>query len=203
MDRIPGFAPGIVTTNEDPEGTGRIKVMIPGLIEPETPYWVMPGNWPGGGRGDRHGSQYPPPAQGSQVAVIFEYGIYADPDAHAFYFGGYYGLSPAGTQAGPEILDTAASAGDAQKHVVLWEGASLLAYVVESDTEERLVLCAKRTMSKIEIDAKAGADGNSEAIYIEARTLLSLYSKGVLDIRADGGVQIQGRVVDDITTAGI
>jgi len=201
MDTISGFAPGVVTRNDDPDGTGRIKVMIPGLLD-ETPYWVMPGNWPGGG-GIGKGSQYPPPPIGGQVQVIFQYGVYLDPNSVAFYMSGYYGQTEEGVQAGPEIISAAASPADAHKRTVLWEGASLLAYIVEDDTEERLVLQAKATGSKIEINAKDGTDGKSETIYIEARTALSLYSRGLLDIAADGVVQIQGRRVDSVTSRGI
>jgi hypothetical protein len=201
MDTIPGFAPGIVINNKDPNGTGRIKVRIPGVLD-ETPYWVMPGNWPGAG-GVGKGSQYPPPPINGHVAVIFEYGIYSAPDAHAFYFTGYYGHKEDGMQAGPEIISAAPSAEEAHKRVVLWEGEDLLAYVVEDATESKLVLQAKLTGSKIEINAKDGAGGHAETIYIEARTLLSLYAKGNLDIRADGVVQIQGRPVDEFTERSI
>jgi hypothetical protein len=200
-DIIPGFAPGIITRNDDPTGGGRIKASMPGILD-ETPYWVMPGNWPGGG-GVAKGSQYPPPPIGGQVGLIFQYGIYDDPNSEAFYFGGYYGHKEDGVQAGPEIISAAASAADAMKRVVLWEGASLLAYIVEDDTEEKLVLQAKTTGSKIEINAKDGTDGKSETITIEARTGLSLYSRGLLDIASDSVVQIQGRRVDSVTKRGI
>lgn len=202
MDVIPGFAPAVVTKNEDPQGTGRIKVCIPGLLEPETPYWVMPMCWPGAG-GIGKGSQYPPPSPGAQVAVIFEYGIYLDPDSHAMYLTGYYGLNANGGQAGPSYIDTGNSIADRHKRVILWEGASLVAYIVEDNSEEKLVLQAKNTGSKIEINAKDGTGGKSETIYVESRTMLSLYSKGLLDIKADGVVQIQGRRVNDQTIKDI
>ena len=202
METIPGFAPGIVTRNDDPDGTGRIKVLIPGVLEPETPYWVMPGGWPGAG-GVGRGSQYPPPAIGGQVIVIFEYGVYADPDSHAFYLTGYYGQTEAGIQAGPEVISEASGPVDAHKRTVLWEGDSLMAYFVDDDTDKKLVLMAKGTGSKIEINAADGIGGKSETIYIEARTCLSLYSKGMIDIKADGLVQIQGRRVNDLSVGGI
>jgi len=201
-DTIPGFAFAVVVDNDDPEGTGRIHVAIPGIIEPKTAYWVMPGCWPGAGQIGK-GSQYPPPPQGSQVMVVFEHGIYRPSESRAIYLTGYYGLKPDGSQAGPPVLNEAATAADAQKRTVLWEGASLIAYIIEDDTEEKLVLKAKATGSKIEINAKDGQGGKSETIRIEARTALSLYSKGIIDIKSDSLVQIQNRRVDDITTRSI
>jgi len=201
-DRIQGFAFAVVVTNDDPEGTGRIIIAIPGIIEPRSSYWVMPACWPGAGQVHK-GSQYPPPPQGSQVMVIFEHGIYRGADSRAVYLTGYYGLDSNGSQAGPPVLNEATSAQKAQQRVVLWEGASLVAYLIEDDEEEKLVLKAKATGSKIEINAKDGQGGKSESIYIEARTLLSLYARGTIDIRADGAVQIQGRRVDSLTTRSL
>ncbi len=202
MDIISGFAPAIVTNIDDPNGTGRIKVMIPGLLEPEAPYWVMPMCWPGAG-GVGKGSQYPPPAVKSQVAVIFEYGIYLDADSHAMYLTGYYGHTADGFQAGPTVISAVATPADSLKRTVLWEGDALVAYFIEDATEERLIFQCKNTGSKIELNAKDGENGTAETIYIEARTVLSLYAKGLLDIKADGVVQIQGRKVDSITTRSI
>lgn len=201
-DRIPGFVFAIVVDNADPEATGRIIVSVPGIIEPKTAYWVMPACWPGAGQIGK-GPQYPPPPEGAQVMVMFEHGIYRPADSHAVYLTGYYGLKPDGTQAGPPVLDEADTAARAQQRTVLWEGASLVAYIIEDDEEEKLVLKAKATGSKIEINAKDGQGGKSECIYIEARTLLSLYAKGTLDIRADGRVQIQGREVDAMSTRSL
>lgn len=203
-DFIAGFVPGIVTNIDDPEGTGRIKVRIPGLFdEPEAPYWIMPAGWPGAGKVGR-GSQYPPPPINAHVYIMFEYGVWKSPDAHAVYLTGYYGiLEDTNVQAGPEIISDAPTAERAHQRVVLWEGDSLIAYIIEDEDEERLIMQAKATGSKIEINAKDGTGGKSETIYIEARTMLSLYSKGLLDIKSDSRVQIQGRIVDSGTGRGI
>lgn len=205
-DTIAGFVPGIVTDIEDPSAGGRVKVRVPGLIEPETPYWVMPMTWPGGGRGDNRGSQYPPPPVGSQVAVMFEYGKYLEPDSHAVYFTGFYGLdTDAGTYAGPAAIGEASTIAQTRDRTVVWEGEKLRLYFIEDATasEYRAVIEAKATGSKIEINAADGENGKSETINVEARTQLTLYSRGIVDISADGAVQIQGRTVDDVTTRSI
>lgn len=202
MDLIPGFAPGIVRDNADPEGTGRVRVEIPGLMA-ITPYWVMPGNWMAQGAG--RGAQGPPPDEGMQVGVIFEYGQYLDPNSHAFYFTGYYGIATTGASNGPTAVSSAPNAAASRKRACLWESTKLMAYVVDDPdgADERLVLQSKVSGSKIELNAADGPSGKAESIYIEARTLLSLYAKGAVDIRADGHVTIQGRRVNDLRRGDI
>lgn len=194
---IPGFAPAVVRENNDPEGLGRVRVELPGLMT-LTPYWVMPAERR---KGDGEGSQYPPPDVGEPVCVTFMYGEWMAPDSVAFYFGSFHGVLASGASAGPTIPASAASADSARKHAVLWESAGLVAYVYSDpdNDDEKLVLKAKTSGSKIEINARDGASGKAESIYIEARTLLSLYSVGLLDIRSDTAVQIQGRRVADLT----
>jgi len=201
MDVIPGFAPGIVRDNEDPEGTSRIRVEIPGRLQ-ITPYWVMP-LFPT--RGTGNGSQYPPPGVGMPVMCIFEYGIYSSPNSRAFYMGGYYGVLESGSSAGPAVPAAAPSADKARKYTVLWETAKLSAFVVDDpdNDDERIVLQSKTSGSKIEINAADGASGKAETIYIEARTMLSLYAQGPIDIKSDTFVQIQGRKVRDLRTGDI
>jgi hypothetical protein len=201
MDIIPGFAPGIVRNNNDPEGSGRVKVEIPGLLK-LTPYWVMP-LWPA--RGVTRGSRYPSPDEGHPVMVVFEYGKYQGPNCKAFYFGGYYGLYSDGTNAGPSVVAAAPTAADTRKYAVLWESAGVVAYVVDDpDTPaQSIILKAKTSGTQIVLNAADGQSGKSETITIEARTLLSLYAKGPVDISSDSSVTIQGRVVNDKTTRSI
>jgi len=198
---IQGFATGIVRDNEDPEGTGRVRVEIPGVLV-ITPYWVMP-LWPA--QGVNRGSQYPPPEVGHPVMCIFEYGQYALPNSRAYYMAGYYGIDATGASAGPTVPAAAESADKARKYAVLWESSKLIAYVVDDpdNDDERIVLKAKTSGSKIEINAADGESGKAETITIEARTMLSLYAQGLIDIQSDTGVQIQGRRVRDLTTGDI
>lgn len=201
MDAIPGFVPGIVMDNSDPEGTGRVKAKIPGLMEPMTPYWIMPANWPGAG-GVHTGSQYPPPPLNAQIFIMFEYGQYQAADSHAIYLTGYYGLTEDKAPAGPTIVGTATTAANAHKRVCFWEDDKFIAYVINDDTEKRLVLQAKTSGSKVEINAADGNSGKAETIYIEARTALSLYSQGLVDIQGMI-VQINGRKVSSLTNSMI
>jgi hypothetical protein len=201
-DVISGFVPGIVRDNEDPEGTGRVKAEIPGVYAPYAPYWINP-MWPAKKVGE--GAQYPPPDAGTPIGIIFMYGRYRGPGVVAFYFTGYYGITEAGASAGPTIIASAASAAEARKRWCFWESEHLVAYGVDDpeNDNEKLVLQSKVGGSKIELNVADGAQGKSESIYIEAKTLLSLYSFGLLDIAAKGLVQIQGRRVSDLTKKGI
>lgn len=196
MDVIPGFAPGIVRDNNDPEGSGRIKVEIPGVLS-ITPYWVVPFNFPM--KRKHEGAQYPPPEPGEHVAVIWEYGKWKAPDSRALYLTGYYGRSESGWNAGPTIISGAPTAKAARDRVCLWESAKMIAYIEEdkeADTSRFTLMC-KTSGSKIEVDAAGGASKKAEDIIIEARSRLSIYAKGLIDIQADGKVQIQGREVTD------
>jgi hypothetical protein len=68
-----GYYLGEVTNREDPEGRDRIKLRIPGLIEPECPDWAVPLGVPQAGTAQRGGPSGAP-AKGATVAVIFEQG---------------------------------------------------------------------------------------------------------------------------------
>lgn len=200
---IPGFVPGIVKENVDPDGTGRIKVMIPGLFEPITPFWVMPAGWPGAG-GLNQGSQYPAPPVDSHVFVMFEQGRFDDPsEVNAIYLTGYYGLkkteatisTPASlTSAGPAICTNTDAAENVPKRCAIWENESLHISVIDEPETKKVTIQSKKGGSKIELNTSAGTGGKSELITIEATTAISLYAKGLLDIKGSV-VQINGRRV--------
>ena len=192
---IPGWVTGIVTENEDPEVSGRIKVKIPGLYE-ETPFWVYPAGWPGGGH-PSFGSQYRAPCVNAQVFVMFEWGVWDNPSkTRAIYLTGYYGLE-SGISAGPEAVFGAGSAAAARDRTVLWEDRHFQIYITEDvDTpENRVVIQTKVSGSRIELNASHGDSGVSETITLEARTGMSLFTRGVLNIDATCGIFINGRKV--------
>ena len=66
--KYPFLYEGEVTRRDDPDGLGRIKVRIPGVVEPETPSWAFPIGSQGGGWA-QHGSWEPPPI-GANVNVV-------------------------------------------------------------------------------------------------------------------------------------
>lgn len=93
--RFPFLFLGLVTDRADPEGLGRVKIEVPGLIEPQTPGWAWPLGVPGGGSRER--GTFEPPAIGAQVAVFFVHGLVD----HPCYFTGPWG-APGGSSDIPE-----------------------------------------------------------------------------------------------------
>ena len=81
--KLPYMYVGVVTKNDDPEKLGRVKVRIPGLVDPESA-WAFPMGAPGGGS-KRHGF-FSPPVVGAEVCVFFHGG---DPD-HPWFIGVQY-----------------------------------------------------------------------------------------------------------------
>ena len=70
--RYPGLYIGEVVDREDPEGIGRVRVRIPGLVEPAS-NWAFPLGTVGGGS-DRRGF-YSVPEKGAEVGVLFTTGV--------------------------------------------------------------------------------------------------------------------------------
>lgn len=70
--RLPFLYEGEVTNRKDPDGLGRVKIRIAGLVEPETPNWAFPVGVSGGGFA-QHG-HFEPPAVGANVDVFFKHG---------------------------------------------------------------------------------------------------------------------------------
>ena len=93
-ERLPFLYEGEVTRRDDPDGLGRVKVLIPGVVEPETPNWAWPAGAPGGGSAQR--GTFEPPAVGANVLVLFKLGERDYP----YYMTGPWG-EPAGTSDVP------------------------------------------------------------------------------------------------------
>jgi hypothetical protein len=73
--RLPFLYDGEVTNRTDPDGLGRVKIKIEGIVEPETPNWAEPIGVQGGGHANR--GTFEPPRIGANVSVMFKHG---DPD---------------------------------------------------------------------------------------------------------------------------
>lgn len=74
--RLTGMYVGHVTHRNDPEGLGRVRVCVPGLIEPYGP-WAWPLGTVGGGSKDR--GFFAVPEEGAEVAVFFNQGDVDEP----------------------------------------------------------------------------------------------------------------------------
>lgn len=175
--RLPGVCIGVVTNRIDPMKLGRVKVRIPGLIEPESG-WV----WPltiGGGSGGRGLNLVP--ALGADVAVFFNQG---DPD-HPYYLGGNWG-APGGA------IETPGKVADRPPEEACLVGAleteRWLVVFDDNESTASLLIQDKRSGDGIELDAV------QRGITIKGTAAVRIETVGLVDI-VGCQVQINGRVV--------
>jgi len=198
---VPGLLEGIVTDVSDPTGTGRIKVRYPGLEDYMTAYWVMPMGWAGAG-GQGQGAHPKPPPVGSEVVVMYAFGDYQHPKARAYFLTGWPGLREVGGGYGAAIVYEGASADAARNRASLYESDTFRVGLIEETATKKLIIQDKKRGTKIEINAADG-DGGSSTLRIEAVSGMSIYAKGPITIESDTQVNIQGRVVSDLSDADI
>ena len=99
--RLHGVFMGVVTDRRDPEGLGRVRVTVPGLLEPHSA-WARPLGTVGGGSKDQ--GIFAVPEVGAEVAVFFEQGQIDAP----LYLCAHCGKPDAGNEVPEEArLDTA------------------------------------------------------------------------------------------------
>jgi uncharacterized protein involved in type VI secretion and phage assembly len=174
-----GVYEGQVVDNVDPLKLGRVRFMIPGLVEPMSP-WTLPLASPGAGSDAR--GLWCIPSIGSNVAVLFKEG---DLDAPR-YLTGPWG-APDDTPETPTFARNL-SAADAVKVTGLqtkdWE-------IVLDDRPglERLTI-ANRTFPQNSITI----DGLSQAVEIRGTVAVQIRSTGIINIDALQ-VVINGRPV--------
>ena len=94
--RYVGFYNGSVTDNRDPEKLGRVRINIPGLIEPQSA-WAFPLGTVGGGSAQR--GFYNPPDIGADVGVWF---LQGEVD-HPFYVTAHWGIPDERETPGPDL----------------------------------------------------------------------------------------------------
>lgn len=138
---------GSVTKRDDPENRGRVKIYIPGLIEPETPDWVLPIGATGGGTAGR--GHIEPPDVGANVVVIF---VQGNPDKPR-YFVGPWGI-PGGTSDAPTNHEVE---GDDRQNAVTEDEE----WRIERDsrsTEKKLTITHRSSDLQIVLEAKALTD---------------------------------------------
>lgn len=116
--RYYGMYYGFVTSNIDPEGLGRVRITIPGLVEPESA-WAIPMSL--GGSAQSGG--WDVPKVGAAVGVMFHAGDIDEP----IYFRGWYGRGETPTpvtEAGNEDAVNKIKCFESDRHLVVLDGVN-------------------------------------------------------------------------------
>ena len=169
---------GEVVDREDPEGLGRVRVRIPGLVDPASP-WAFPLGTVGGGS-DRRGF-FSVPEKGAEVGVLFHQG---DVD-HPFYLCGHWG-KPNGKAEVPEPARDLPKEG--APDVRAFETKRFLLAFDDREGKEAFVIKDKKSGDQVEFD------GVAMGITVKATSALVLKADGVVNIEG-ASVQINGRLV--------
>lgn len=155
--RYYGLYYGFVTSNKDPEGLARVRVTIPGLIEPESA-WAIPMAM---GGGSPQSGGWDVPKVGAAIGVMFHAGDIDEP----IYFLGWYGRGETPTpakEAGIEDAVDKIKCFESDRHLVVLDGRSGSESVVIKDKETgNVISMTKDTIFLGDTGLKnaAGADG--------------------------------------------
>jgi len=176
--RYPALYIGEVVDREDPEGIGRVRVRIPGLVEPASA-WAFPLGTVGGGSARR--GFFAVPETGAEVGVLFHQG---DVD-HPYYLCGHWG-KPDGQAEVPE--PSRGLPKEEAPQVRAFETGRFLLVFDDREGKEALVIKDKRSGDQIELD------GAGMGITVKATSALILKADGLVSIEG-ASVQINGRLV--------
>jgi uncharacterized protein involved in type VI secretion and phage assembly len=176
--RYTGLYIGQVVDRADPERLGRVRVKVPGLIEPASA-WAFPLGTVGGGS-DRRGF-FAVPEVGAEVGVLFHQG---DVD-HPYFLCGHWG-KPDGATEVPEPVKNLSVADTPQ--VRAFETGRFLLVFDDRPGHEALVIKDKRSGDQLELD------GVGMGITINGTAALILKADGIVSIEGTT-VVINGRLV--------
>ncbi len=172
---------GVVTRNDDPLKIGRVKAVIPGVIEPETD-WILPWGSQGGGELER-GSYFPPDV-GAEIGVIF---VGEDHDQPRFLCGPWG--APGEIGQGPSWLKDLSPEEAPQVKGIQTKRFNII--IDEREGHENLLISDRLFPSdSFEID------GVSHGVAVRGTAAVAIESVGVVSIKALQ-VIINGRVVKD------
>lgn len=158
-----GLEIGHVVDRDDPKGLGRVRVRIPGLVEPASA-WAWPLGTLGGGS-EARGAIFVP-EKGAEVGVMFKRG---DPDK-PYYWAGHWG-KPGGESEVPER-----EAADGHPDVRAIETKHYSIRIDDRDGSRELVIRDKGTGDRIEHDGvnKGWTISGSAAVVIESTGLVQI-----------------------------
>ena len=172
--KLIGMYVGYVTHREDPEGLGRVRVCIPGVVEPHSS-WAWPLGTNGGGFKD-HGF-FAVPEEGAEVAVFFNQGTVDAPH----YLSAHWG-KPEGESEIPE---------EAQKDPPDNRVIATPTFRIEMDESKdakKLKLTNRKTGDFLLFDAE------ENTITLQGTTAITIKAVGAISLEA-AQVTIGGRIV--------
>lgn len=178
--RLLATYPAIVTNNADPWKVGRVRVRVPGLLEPESA-WAWPAGAPGGGEASLGFFAVPP--KGAEVDVFFNQG---DPD-HPHYIAGHWGAPGGQSQAPTPIRDPSVTPEEAPK-IRCFETPRFLLVFDDREGKESFEIIDKVSRDGI------GYDSVTRAMQITGTAAIKIESTGVISIEGTA-VTIMGRPV--------
>jgi len=170
---------GQVVDRADPERLGRVRVRIPGLVEPASA-WAFPLGTVGGGS-DRRGF-FCVPEIGADVGILFHQG---DID-HPYYLGGGHWGKPGGTTEIPSPARDLSPADTPQ--VRAFETGRFVIVFDDRAGAQILRIQDKTSGDQVEFD------GVGMGITIQATSALILKADGIISIEGTT-VAINGRLV--------
>ncbi len=173
-----GMYVGYVTDRKDPEGLGRVRVCVPGVLEPHSA-WAFPLGTVGGGS-DRRGF-FSVPEKNAEVGVLFHQG---DVD-HPYYLCGHWGKPDTGTEVPEPVKELGKE--DAPQ-VRAFETSRFLLVFDDRAGKEALVIKDKKSGDQVEFD------GAAMGITIKGTSALLLKADGIISIEGTS-VQLNGRLV--------
>ena len=172
--RLLGLYIGYVTDRDDPEGLGRVRFCIPGLIEPHGA-WAWPLGTGGGGSKDC--GIFAVPEVGAELGVLFNQG---DVDA-PFFLPGNWGR-PGGESEVPEE----AQVSPPDNRVIATPTFRI--ELDESDKAKKLKLTNRKTGDFLLFDAE------ENTVTLEGTTAITIKAVGAIAIEATT-ITIGGRIV--------
>jgi hypothetical protein len=169
-----GMYLGHVTDRRDPEGLGRVRVCVPGLLEPHSA-WAFPLGTGGGGSKNR--GLFAVPEEGAEVAVFFHQGDIDQP----FYLAAHWG-KPDGQSEVPE---------EAQKDPPDNRVLATETFRIELDETQgsrKLKLTNRKTGDFLEFNAE------TNTVTLQGTTSITIKAVGAISLEATQ-INIAGRVV--------
>jgi uncharacterized protein involved in type VI secretion and phage assembly len=178
--RLFGMYVGHVTDRKDPDQLGRVRVCVPGLLEPHSA-WAWPLGTVGGGSKNR--GFFAVPEEGAEVALFFNQGDVDKP----YFISAHWG-KPNGESEVPEEAQR-----DSPDNRVLATETFRLE-LDESEGARRLKITNKKTDDYLLFDAEANT------ITLQGTTSIIIKAVGAISLDATH-ITIGGRAIRPVTDA--